>query len=229
PVNQNAIQLPQSSLVPDVRHRLHPEPVAELGQVEAARRDWRAVRIEGPTRLVDAAAGPRLIADGAAAADAPILRPRRPLDDESVRYAVPGHPPTDGPPMAGTKNAPVHQIDIARDIGPVHQQTGSPPLVGFAGDARGRLEVQEDDRPDVRRLGERVVYALGVGRFGADQERLRAADPEVAWLGRRDTGDRVVQNHSIESDALGGITHAEAAPEVLAEDVLRPSVDDGVD
>ena len=93
------------------------------------------MRIEGPARLIGATSGPPLVTDSAAAADAPILRSRRPLDDESVRCAVPGHSPTDGPSVAGAKNASVHQIDGAIDIGPVHQQTCSPPLVGFDGAA----------------------------------------------------------------------------------------------
>src|SRR5262249_47081132 len=167
--------------------------------------------------------------NGTAAANAPILRSGRPLNDESACYAVPSHSPTDGPAMAGTQNAAVHQVDAVLDVGPVHQQACGPPLVGFDGDAPGRLKIQEDDGPHVRRLSKGVVYAPGVGRFGAHQKRLRAADSEVARLGRRDAGDRMVQGHSIEGGALGGITHAEAAPEVLAEYVLRPAVDDGID
>src|SRR5581483_3614623 len=129
-------------LVSDVVRTVGSEPVVQLVDIQAG-------RLNGLARPVENAIGISAARDRFAdAADAPVHSPGRLLHQKKGRTDIPGDGPTDTPALIGTFR-PVRKrharlvFGAPRELAAVHEQAGSPPLMGRDASMVGS-EVQDD-------------------------------------------------------------------------------------
>src|ERR1035441_84262 len=115
--------------ITNVGQSLRAEAFTQLRQIKADGRDGRSMRFENSRRQFSAGfvAGFRAGFGLAGAANGPVQRAGRLLDDEGFGGAIPRDRPAGGPAVAGTHDAAIHQINPAfGHLAIVHEQPGGP-------------------------------------------------------------------------------------------------------
>ncbi len=216
--------------ITDCFQRRFSEALFQLCQIQTVRRDGRILRIDnslGQQRTAVEGAGFLFLR--ADAADRPVGRAGRVLNDVVFGIAIPGHAPAHRPAVAGAHHAAVHQIDAAvghRAI--VDQQTGRPPHVRLhpaALAAEGAIE--NYIRPRLQTGGPHKVH-VAAGDFAAIQQNLAPLDAEIGRLRRAEIGVGVRHDNLLHRDALArehGAVHRLFAVNIAHKAIVAANAD----
>src|ERR1700733_1048673 len=161
-------------------------------------------------------------------ADGPVDDARRILHGDFSCGVVPQNSPADGPAVAASHRAAVHQVDAsAGDFAVVDEEAGGPALMRFDVAVAEEAAVEDDDGALGARLGDDVE--AGVALAGAAvEEDLCAVEGEVGGLGCAGDGGGLGDVDLKDSHALGVGADGDGVGGVFEGNGAEPGVDEVV-